>query len=349
MLISDFSLLLIYFFVAQGVSFLCSLLEAVLLSITPQYVALLLKQNKRSGRILQSLKSDMSKPLTSILTLNTIAHTMGAAGVGAQATKLYGDEYLTVVSVILTLLILFFSEIIPKMMGTSYWRSYAGFTAIFCHYLTKILRPVIWISKILTLPFINTTIKKAFRHDEFKAITELAVEQGQMPKDQGLILKNLLEMDATTLKQIMTPRTVVFSVNANISVEQFCHQHDNKPFSRIPIHDGDIDNIIGFVMRDDLLLSQARGNGAKPLSELQRPIEMLVDKTHLLAAFNVMIRGRHHICLVINEYGEITGIVTLEDILEHLIGFEIVDERDEHVDMQKLAKKMDSKRRHERL
>ena len=340
MLINDVTLTVIYFSIALGVSFLCSILEAVLLSITPQYVALQINKGKTSGKILKSLKSDMNKPLTAILTLNTVAHTMGAAGVGAQITKLYGNEYLTVSSIILTVLILFFSEIIPKTIGTYYWRFYANYTALFCHFLTKVLWPVIEVSKIFVRILVRKKSQQKLHRDEFKAITELAIEQKILLHEQAHILKQLLELDNITVKEIMTPRTVMFTVSEDITVEQYYHQHDKQHFSRIPVYEADQDNIVGFVMRNELLLSQARGNNKKQLVEMKRPIEMILDSTKLLSAFNTMIKNSLHIAVVINEYGDILGMITLEDILEHLIGFEIVDEHDQHIDMQSLVKKM---------
>lgn len=343
MIITDTMLLLIYVAIALGISFLCSLLESVLLSITPQYVAMKVNKGGRTGKILKSLKSEINNPLTAILTLNTIAHTMGAAGVGAQVTKIYGNNYLTISSIALTILILFVSEVIPKTIGTNYWRFYASFTSHTCSFLTKLLFPAVWISKIFTNKLIKKASNKQFQQEEFKAISKLAIDQGLLLREQEIILKQLLELGTINIKRIMTPRTVIFMLNSNLTIDQFCAQYSKQSFSRIPVYQDNQDEIIGFVMRNDLLLNKIKGNGQKTLHMIKRDIEVMLESTPILSAFNLMIRNKQQIAAVISEYGSICGIVTMEDIIEHIVGCEIVDENDKHINMQELAIKKNTK------
>jgi len=338
------TMLIIYVLVALGFSFLCSVAEAVLLSVTTPYVALLEKSGRSSGSLLRGFKADIGKPLAAILTLNTIAHTVGAAGAGAQAAAVFGNASIGVASAILTLLILVFSEIIPKTLGAHHWRKLAPATAHGLRFLVWLLYPFVWLSEVLTRGMTDGPKLTGFSRSEFGAMADLSAEEGQLALRESEILKNLLRLDETSVRHAMTPRTVVFSLSDTTTVEAFFREHESKPFSRIPVYHEDHDNVTGFVLRGDLLLAQAGGHSEKPLSEFRRELTALPETTSLAQAFNEILRIRAHQVLIVDEYGDIQGLLTMEDILETLLGLEIVDESDETPDMQRLARRLWKKR-----
>ena len=337
-------LLAVYIFIALGFSFLCSIAEAVLLSVTSTYIAMLEQEGGNSGAQLRQLKENVDQPLAAILTLNTIAHTMGAAGAGAQAAHIFGSAYVGVISAVLTLLILIFSEIIPKTIGAHYWRELAPATACGLRYLIIIFYPFVKMSEIFTRSLPHGPTLTGYSREELRIMAEQGAQKGEINQEELQILKNLLLFNDTHIKEAMTPRTVIFALSQTIRVEEFFHKYDDIRFSRIPIYDQDAEDIIGFVLRSDLLLAQARGNSDQNLKNYVRDISAFPDTMNLLQAFNELLKLRAHIVIVINEYGSLRGILTLEDIIETLLGFEIVDEGDENVDMQKLARQLWKKR-----
>lgn len=331
-------LLIIYVLIALIFSFICSIAEAVLLSVTNAHIAILEKEKQPSGVILKRLKADVNKPLAAILTLNTVAHTTGAVGAGAQAAVVFGSAYVGVASAVLTLLILIFSEIIPKTIGASYWRELAPATAFVVKFITWLLFPFVWFSEKITTGMTRRSTLTGFSRKEFSAMAELSAEEGQIEDDESTILKNLLLLRETGIQSVMTPRTVVFCLSENLLVEEFFHKYDQTSFSRILIHSGDQDDIIGFVIRRDLLLAQARGNFKNKLKKYRRDIAVLLNTVSLSHAFSEMLRQRAQIMLVVDEYGTVKGIVTMEDLFETLLGLEIMDEYDKTEDMQQLAR-----------
>ncbi len=337
-------LLISYVLIALVFSFLCSIAEAVLLSVTMPHIVLMEQEQKASGTILRRQKTEVGRPLAAILTLNTIAHTVGAAGAGAQATVVFGDAYVGIASAVLTLLILIFSEIIPKTIGARYWRELAPVTAHGLRLLIWLLYPFVKLSKLLTGSLTHGPTLSGFSRSEFAAMADLSTDEGQLAQQESMILKNLLLMRITQVKDAMTPRTVVFSLPESMLVEKFFHRHDSTPFSRIPVYSDHPDQISGFVLRSDLMLAQARGNGTNLIKSYIRPITLVHETLSLSLAFDKFIQLRAHILLVIDEYGGLKGILTLEDVLETLLGMEIVDERDKTVDMQQLARKLWQKR-----
>lgn len=333
------TLLIVYVLIALLFSFLCSIAEAVMLSVTPAYIALLEEKGRTSGAILRRLKARINHPLAAILTLNTIAHTVGAAGAGAQAAVVFGNAYLGVASAILTLLILVFSEIIPKTLGASYWRKLAPATAHGLKWLVWLLWPFVRLSEFITGGMTEGAGLTGFSRQEFAAMADLSAEEGSLGRRESQVLKNLLDLRNTPVEDAMTPRTVVFTLPDRTTVEEFFHRYEQKPFSRIPIFHEDNDNITGFVLRSDLLLAQARGNTHKPLENYRRDMPSLPENLTLARAFNAMQAERAHMALVVDEYGDMQGLLTLEDVMETLLGLEIVDESDETVDMQELARR----------
>ncbi len=332
-------LLIIYVLVALIFSFLCSIAEAVLLSVTMPYITVLEKEHKTTGAALKKFKSDINKPLAAILTLNTIAHTIGAAGAGAQAAAVFGNAYVGVASAVLTLLILIFSEIIPKTIGASYWKELAPATAIGLKFITWLLHPFIWLSEIITRGMVRESSLTGFSRDEFSAMAELSAKEGQIADEESKILKNLLLLKETNVESAMTPRTVVFALSENLLVEEFFHKYDQSPFSRILVYGKDKEDINGFVIRSDLLLAQARGNNKSTLKNYHRNIGALLNTSSLSHVFSEMLRQSAQIMLVVDEYGTVEGIITMEDLFETLLGLEIIDESDKTEDMQRLAKK----------
>lgn len=338
------ALLITYVLIALVFSFICSIAEAVLLSVTNAHIELLEQDGQAAGRRLRRLKADINKPLAAILTLNTIAHTIGAAGAGAQASVVFGSHYVGIASAVLTLLILIFSEIIPKTLGAVYWRALSPITAVVLKYLIIALYPFVKMSERLTRGLATEPTLDGFSREEFAAMADLSSREGQIAEQESKILKNLLLLTDTPVTSAMTPRTVVFSLAETVSVEEFFHKYDQEPFSRIPVYLANSEHITGFVIRSDLLLAQARGNSQCTLANYRRDIGSIHRERSLSEAFNDFLRSRVHIMLVVDDYGGVEGILTLEDVLETLLGLEIVDEKDKAVDMQKVARKMWRKR-----
>ena len=337
-------LLVTYVIIALGFSFLCSSAEAVILRVTTPYITLMQQRGRRAGILLTALKQDLNSTLAAILTLNTIAHTVGAAGAGAQAAEVFGNAYVGVASGILTLLILVFSEIIPKTLGAHYWKQLAPATAYALRGLIWILYPFVKLSELLTRGLTHGPGLTGFNREELAAMAELSAEEGQLEQQETMILKNLLRLRDSRVTDAMTPRTVIFSLPENISVEEFFWKYGSERFSRIPIYGEEPGHLNGFVLRSDLLLAQARGNTDTRLSTYRREISALPVSSTLSQAFDEFLRQRAHIMIIVDEYGGIAGILTLEDILETLLGLEIVDEGDANTDMQKLARRLWKKR-----
>lgn len=329
-------LLTIYVSVAIGVSFICSVLEAVLLSITPSYLAQLRQQGHPAAEKLSKLKADIDRPLASILTLNTIAHTIGAASAGAQAAVVFGSEWLGVFSGVLTLGILVLSEIVPKTIGATYWRQLSPMAAITLRWMVWALTPFVWFSEQITKRLARGHQAPKMR-DELSAMAILAKESGEFAEGETKILNNLLGIQDVPVTQVMTPRPVVFRVDAEMSINEFLAQHKDTPFSRPLVYSQSKDNIIGFVHRLEMFKLQQAGCGEKQLGAVMRPVHVLLNNLSLPKAFEQMMAKRLQLAMVVDEYGTIQGILTLEDIFEHLVGEEIVDEADRATDMQELA------------
>lgn len=338
------TLLIIYISVALLFSFLCSVAEAVLLSVSTAHIKVMEQQGQKSGYLLAKLKNDINKPLSAILTLNTIAHTVGAVGAGAQATTVFGNQWMGLFSGLLTFAILVFSEIIPKTLGATYWRALSGVTAHGLVWLVKILYPFVILSEQITRFIGKSEEPEGFNRDEFAAMADLGMAEGQLEEQESRILKNLFLLRETDITSAMTPRTVVFSLPENLTVEAYFSAHYDSRFSRIPIYRDDREQITGFVLKDDLLLAKVRNNVDSQLSNYRRDLPAMLDTTSLAAAFELLLEKRAHIMMIIDEYGGMEGIITLEDVLETLLGLEIVDESDRNRDMQRHAKRLWQKR-----
>ncbi|OEE64049.1 hemolysin [Enterovibrio norvegicus FF-33] len=329
-------LLMMYVALSIGVSFICSVLEAVLLSITPSYLAQMRQQGHPAAARLQVLKDDIDRPLASILTLNTIAHTVGAAASGAQATKVFGDAWLGVFSAVLTLAILLLSEIVPKTIGATYWRQMAPKAATVLRWMVWALTPIVWASEQLTRRLSRGKEQPKLR-DEISAMALLAKENGELEDDESTMLTNLLALRDVPVTKLMTPRPVLFRVDAKMTIEEFLREHHDTPFSRPLVYVEQRDNIMGFVHRLELFSAGQHGKGQQPLGSLMRPIPVVHDSTHVPKAFDRLMAQRSQLALIVDEYGDVQGIITLEDIFEHLMGKDIVDEADTTTNMQELA------------
>ncbi|WDI31292.1 hemolysin family protein [Hyphococcus flavus] len=334
------TLLIFYLLLAILVSFFCSISEAVILSVRPSYVATLERKGARGAKSLKRLRGNLDRPLAAILTANTIAHTVGAAGVGAQSAIVFGSAYVGVTSAVLTLLILVFSEIIPKTLGATHWRGLAPVMAPMIELLTNMLLPFVWLSERLTR-LMSRSGKKVFTfsRDEIEAMAEIGEKEGLLQAKEQKIVSNLMRLQRLSARDIMTPRAVIFSAPASMTVQTYFSDHATKQFSRIPIYGSNTDDVTGFVLRADLLMAQAKDEFDRPLSDFRRDCLALLDNFSASDVFDKLMHEKSHIAILVDEYGTLQGLVTLEDVVETLIGLEITDEFDKVEDMQALARK----------
>jgi len=341
----DVVLLITYILLALIFSFLCSVAEAVLLSITPSYIAGLQDKNCKLAALLKQLKQDnVDQSLAAILTLNTIAHTVGAIGSGSKATVVFGSAWFGLFSAVMTLMILFLSEIIPKTIGAVYWRALAGLTARFVKGLIWALYPLIWISEALTRFISRGKNIHVFSREEFVAMAGIGESAGKIDPRESRIIRNLFRLSSLTASDIMTPRTVISGLPQDITVTEALDAKPSVTFSRLPIYEKDLDHITGFILRDDLLHSKARDRGDFKLQTLRRDIKTVSDTILLSELLEFLLDQRQQIALVIDEYGGTKGLVTIEDVVETLLGMEIVDEMDRVEDMRALARRQWEKR-----
>ncbi len=342
---TDVLLLILYVLLALVFSFLCSIAEAVLLSVTPSYVAGLREKKPKLAALLRRVKQeDVNRSLAAILTLNTIAHTVGAIGSGAKATAVFGSAWFGVFSALMTLMILIVSEIIPKTLGVMYWRSLAGLTARFVRVLTLSLYPLILVSEQITKLIGRGKPVHAFSREEFVAMAAVGEASGQLNARESGIIHNLFRFDSLRARDIMTPRTVILALEEEITVDEALDGRIKSPFSRLPVYGKDLDDITGFVLRSDLLLAKAEQRGNVKLSSLRRDILSVPAETSLANLLELLLDHRSQIGLLVDEYGGSTGLVTLEDVVETLLGMEVVDEMDTVDDMQALAREIWARR-----
>ena len=338
-----------YLALAIVVSFLCSIAEAVLLSVRPAYVAALERNGAAGAAALSALRANLDRPLAAILTLNTIAHTVGAAGVGAQAAVVFGNQYLGVVSAVLTLLILVFSEIIPKTLGAAYWKALAPTTGVALMWLTKLMHPIIRMSEWITRRLSRSGASAfTFSRDEMEAMADIGAEEGVIEDREREIVANLMGLQNLCVRAIMTPRSVLFSVPRDITTAAFFEAHAGVPFSRIPIYRDSADDIDAYVLKAEVIAAQANDEYDRTLDEFARAFPVIPDVVSVFRAFEQLKQESAHAALIVDEYGVLQGLVTLEDIVETLVGFEITDELDTVEDMQALARQR-WRRRMERL
>lgn len=332
-------LLLFYLTLALTISFLCSIVEAVILSVSAPYIRMREMEGRASARHLKNLKNRIDRPLSAILTINTVAHTVGAAGVGAQAVAVFGKAYFGVISAILTLLILFFSEIIPKTIGAVYWKKLALPSVIVIIGMVYISYPIVVISEFITRIISKNRESQRMSIEEVVALVHLGTKEGVLKESESNIINNLIRLKTIKVRAIMTPRTVVVSAPEELSLDDFIKQKEHLHYSRIPVYSGNIDNVTGFILNSDVLEQLANGSIDQELKDLKRPIVFFYENFSIPQLFEELLLKKEHIALIINEHGGTEGLATMEDIIETMLGLEIVDEKDIVVDMQELAKK----------
>ena len=341
----EWTRILIFLFLALGVSFICSLLEAIILSVTWSHIEILNKSKSVAGERLKRLKEDIDQPLAAILTLNTISHTIGAAGVGSEFHKL-GNEWFTIASIVLTVLILIFSEIIPKTLGAIYWRRLAPSSAYLLDGLLWITWPIVIVLNGFSKKIAEgNEDQKEMTREEMIAVAEIGETQGALEKQETQVIKNLLTMDKILAEDVMTPSTVMLTFHKLETVEDVIQNHSPIPFSRIPIHDENLDDIHGVVLRSKIMELHSEGNTGTYMEDFMTKLSTVSPEDSVATLLDEFLKKREHIFLVVDEYGTTQGIITLEDAVETLLGAEIVDESDSVEDMRQLARELWEKRR----
>ena len=331
------TLLLIYLGIAVGVSFLCSVLEAVLLSVTPSYTEKLKRERPRAGASLALARENLDQSLSAILILNTFAHTMGAAGVGAQALRLFGAQWETLIALVLTLIILYVSEIIPKTLGATFWRPLAAPAAIVINGLVKLVYPLVWLATRLTQLFSRKKDSEVTR-EEILAMAYLGKKDGVLAAQEKEYLDNVLQLCDIPTAKVYTPRSVVRMLQQDMSVGEVLSDPDNRVFSRMPLYGDDIDDVTGKVLLVDLYEAERTGHRDQPVRQFAKPVQRVSTRLPVHILLDRFIKTRAHLFLVEDEFGQTAGVVTLEDAIETLLGREIVDERDLVADMQALVR-----------
>lgn len=330
-------LILLYFLGALSLSFLCSVLEAVLLSTPMSYISMRENQGSKTATLMKQYKNNVDRPVGAILSLNTIAHTIGSAGVGAESIKIFGEQYFGLISAILTLLILVLSEIIPKTIGASYWRSLALPSTRIIRVLILITYPLVLLSELITKVFTPRGNQASMSREEVSAMVDVGTTEGIFRESESKLIKSCIALSGVKARQIMTPSIVVDSACQDLTVKDF-QAKQSWSFSRIPVYAGDKDYITGYVLKDAVLKLLSEDQFHVKLSDLKCPILTFREEESVFQIWEKMLEKREHISVIIDEYGGLRGLVTMEDIIETMTGVEIVDEDDVAVDMQALAK-----------
>lgn len=330
-------LILLYFLGALSLSFLCSVLEAVLLSTPMSYISMRENQGSKTATLMKQYKNNVDRPVGAILSLNTIAHTIGSAGVGAESIKIFGEQYFGLISAILTLLILVLSEIIPKTIGASYWRSLALPSTRIIRVLILITYPLVLLSELITKVFTPRGNQASMSREEVSAMVDVGTTEGIFRESESKLIKSCIALSGVKARQIMTPSVVVESACQDLTVKDF-QAKQSWSFSRIPVYAGDKDYITGYVLKDAVLKLLSEDQFHVKLSDLKRPILTFREEESVFQIWEKMLEKREHISVIVDEYGGLRGLVTMEDIIETMTGVEIVDEDDVAVDMQALAK-----------
>ncbi len=336
------TLLITYVLIALLVSFLCSLLEASLLTITPSAINSAKQKGLGWASRMEAYKTDIDRPLSAILTLNTVAHTMGAAGAGAQYARVFGDVGEAIFAAVLTLAILVFTEIIPKTLGSRYAVNLAGVTSTILPVMITGLAPLVWFSRQITrLITPKGSSAPSLHREELLAMTRLGAESGELAERESEFVHNLIQLHSMKTASIMTPRPVIFALPESMPLIEFVKIIEEKPFSRIPVFQGNRDDITGFVIRGEVLLAHLKDtDDTATLADVKRPMAMVAEHTPVDLLFQRFISERIQIILVVDEFGTTVGIVSFEDIIETIFGFEIMDEKDKVADLQLHARNL---------
>jgi CBS domain containing-hemolysin-like protein len=346
--------LFIFFIVSIVFSFLCSIWEAVILSVTPSYVSRMQTEKPRLGKRLNAFKEDIDRPLSAVLTLNTIAHTVGAIGVGVQAGKIFGTSkvsllmvettYESIIAGLMTLAILVLSEIIPKTLGATYWKQLTPFTVKSLRILMLILYPFVWFSMLITRLIKSKEEKSVLSRADVAAMADAGLKSGAIDKEEKSIIQNLLQLETRKVKDIMTPRSVILTLDENLTLGEIYAENNPFQFSRIPVYKDDTENITGFILKDGILENIADDKHTRKALEIRREVLFVEENNSVALLLDTLIQKKQHLAMVANEFGTIIGLVTMEDVVETLFGLEIIDESDKVADLQKLARENWKKR-----
>ena len=331
-------LVILYLLLALSVSFLCSVLEAVLLSTPVSFITMKEQEGARNAPLMKRLKQDIDKPISAILSLNTIAHTVGSAGVGAEAVKVFGEVYFGVISAVLTILILVLSEIIPKTIGSYYWRQLAMPSATIIRGMIFICYPLVWLSEWITKLVASKKQPLSVSREEVSAMVSVGTQEGVFDSSESQMIQSLFKLSSKTLYEIMTPRTVAITACENMKLKEFYANQMHRIYSRNPVYDDNPNFITGFVLKQTVLEELAEDKFDMRLKDIRRPILSFNEDRLVNEVWEEMLLKKEHIAQVQDEYGCFLGIITMEDIIETVIGREIVDESDTIVDMQAYAR-----------
>jgi CBS domain containing-hemolysin-like protein len=329
--------LILYISIAIGLSFLCSVLEAVLLSTSTSYVEMGLETNKTSARLMHKHKDNVERPISAILTLNTIAHTIGATGAGVEAAGIFGNDATALIGAVLTLLILVFSEIIPKTLGATYWKLLNPFAAYAIQGLVLVLYPAVWVFEQMTKLMRPDDIEPTISRAEIETMARIGANEGALQEDESRVLRNLFHLEKVYVRDIMTPRTVVLALSHDMTVRDVIAKHTSLPYSRMPVYVDNMDDVLGFVLRHDIFMEATQKQGDTPIKSMTRDILVVPETGSVAQALAEFTQKKAHIALVIDEYGGTAGILTMEDAIETLLGIEITDESDAYEDLRKVA------------
>lgn len=342
---ANVALLIFYVSLSLVVSFVCSVSEATLLTMTPSYIDSLKETDLKVANLLEDVKvHNIEKSISSILTLNTVAHTLGSLGAGAQATIVFGNAWFGVFSAVMTVVILIGTEIIPKTLGTTYWRTFALPVAYYVKGINVLLFPIVWLAEKISRLLTKGSTENSFNRHEFIALANQGQSSGQMSELETRIIKNSLALSMINVEDIVTPRSVVMAFEDDMTVGDVFATYPKLPFSRFPIFKDDLDNTTGFVLKSDLLIAKANQEIHTPIKQFRREMTFVFAKMKLFDLLDLMLKERVHVALAVGEFGEVKGIVSLEDVLETLLGLEIVDEIDRVDDMQALARQLMDRR-----
>jgi CBS domain containing-hemolysin-like protein len=336
-------LLLTYFLIAVGISFLCSILEAVILSLTPAYVQSLTKTNPKLAKRLVRQKDNIDLSIGAILTLNTFAHTLGAAGVGAEAVKIFGEEFMFYISAVLTLLILIFSEIIPKTIGAVYWKQLSGISSYLINILVFITYPLLLVMNKITAFISSKKDHKNITKEEIEAVVSMGESEGVLKEKDGNIIENILHLNSIKVKDIFTPRKVMFTLSIEDLKRISQNKIDNdleleklKEYSRVPIYDKNIDDIVGVLLSKEFFFDYIKNT--RDIEKLVKPVYSVNENISVSRLLDLFLKKKEHLFMVVDNFGQTEGIVTLEDAMETVLGQEIIDELDKNIDLREIAK-----------
>jgi CBS domain containing-hemolysin-like protein len=321
------------------VSTMCSLFEAVLLSLSAAQVELMAETHPAKAEVMKGFKENIEQPITAILTLNTLSHTIGASVAGAAAVALFGQHGLLWFSLCFTVAILLFTEVLPKTAGVTFSRQLGPHIVLPLQLMILILKPLIWLAQLITRLVPANRQPNFISAEELKTIASLSRQSGEIEADQEKVIANILQLGDKTVRQVMTPRTVTFTASQSLTIKEASRMEGKwRMHSRVPVYDGEADNVVGIVLSQDVLMAAAVGQNNLKLSQIMRPVHFVPETAPLDRIFIDFFERYQHLFVVVDEYGSVTGVISMEDILEEIIGREIVDESDKTRNMRELAR-----------